>query len=190
MQIAVDTRTVDKERLVHISAGRIACAIATLLLKLLNARVRDELQQSTRLWHASHVFRAYARLDLPTFETAAVHRQLEDISLPSGSFNSVPFATIVQILGFVTSCVRAITQALVLAQVLWDQNDGLLQGGVCLASQIMVWLLKSGIFNGSHKGEHCSQSTHALYNTITPHSVGGHCERPEPPQNARMAPCY
>ena len=40
MQVAIDTRTVDKDRLFHISAGRIVCSLALrLMLVLKDSRV-------------------------------------------------------------------------------------------------------------------------------------------------------
>ncbi len=157
MQIAIDTRTVDKDRLIHICAGRIACTIATHLVKFLRGRLRSSLVWRIRQWSEAHIFRARARLDVPTYQMASVQRQLDDIT-PSPFMPPVVWSTIEMLSGFVRAATQATAQVVVLARTLGGQRDGYFLAGLTLSSQTIQWLSSTGLIGGRAQGSYSHRS--------------------------------
>ncbi|KAI9062254.1 P-loop containing nucleoside triphosphate hydrolase protein [Trametes sanguinea] len=149
MQTAIDTRTVDKDHLFHICTGRIACSVALHLIRAANSLVERHLQTRIKRWTDAHLFRAWARLDVPTFETTSVKRQLEDVSADSDSFMPpVPWATLQMLVGFVRAGTQVSAQVWVLAQSLSAQHDGWLLAGLTMGSKSVAWLSDLGLTRG------------------------------------------
>lgn len=153
MQIAIDTRTVDKDHLMHICAGRIACTIATHLIKFLRDRLRSSLVWRIRQWSDAHIFRARARLDVPTYQLSSVQRQLDDITtspyMPPGVWRTIEMLS-----GFVRAATQATAQVAVLAQTLGGQKDGYLLAGLTMSSQTIQWLSSTGLISGRPQGQY------------------------------------
>ncbi|KAI0638774.1 P-loop containing nucleoside triphosphate hydrolase protein [Trametes polyzona] len=147
MQTAIDTRTVDKDHLFRICAGRIACTVGMHLVELLRGRVRSNLIWRIRQWVDELIFRARARLDVPTFETSSVQRQLEDVA---SEFFSGPVIWIVieTVSGTVRAATQTTAQVLVLAQALSAQRDGYLLAALTMTSQTLVWFTELGLLGG------------------------------------------
>ncbi|EIW65305.1 P-loop containing nucleoside triphosphate hydrolase protein [Trametes versicolor FP-101664 SS1] len=152
MQIAIDTRTVDKDHLMHICAGRIACTIATHLIKFLRDRIRSSLVWRIRQWSDAHIFRARARLDVPTYQLSSVQRQLDDITtspyMPPGVWRTIEMLS-----GFVRAATQATAQVAVLAQTLGGQKDGYMLAGLTMSSQTIQWLSSTGLISGPSRLE-------------------------------------
>ncbi|KAI9062263.1 P-loop containing nucleoside triphosphate hydrolase protein [Trametes sanguinea] len=148
MQTAIDTRTVDKDHLFHICTGRIACTIALHLIRTANNVVERHLQTRIRRWTDAHLFRARARLDVPTFETTSVKRQLEDVSSNSDFMPPVPWATLQMLVGFVRAGTQVSAQVWVLAQALSVQRDGWLLAGLTMGSKSIGWFNDLGLLGG------------------------------------------
>ncbi|KAH9855737.1 P-loop containing nucleoside triphosphate hydrolase protein [Lenzites betulinus] len=151
MQIAIDTRTVDKDHLIFICAGRIACSILTHLANASSSRVRSSLIWRVRQWSDDLIFRARARLDLPTSETSSVQRQLDDIT-PSRFMSPVVWDTIDMLSGFFSAATQAVTQVAVLAHTLRGQRDGYLLAGLTLSAHTIEWLGNAGMLGARAQG--------------------------------------
>ena len=80
MQVAINTRTVDASHLLYVSAARIACDLGWHAMVVLARRIEVPLTARIRQWYGVRLFHARARLDLPTYETTNVQRQLDDVS--------------------------------------------------------------------------------------------------------------
>ncbi|KAI0363046.1 P-loop containing nucleoside triphosphate hydrolase protein [Pilatotrama ljubarskyi] len=139
MQVAIDTRKVDKDRLLYICAARVACTLAKRLVDHASSRIQSGLMWRIRAWYDAHIFRARARLDLPTYETTALQRQLEEVT-PRGYFvPPLAWETLQMMSGFVRAGIQAGSQVWVLYRALRAQRDGLLLAGVSLASHTVDW---------------------------------------------------
>ncbi|KAH9891331.1 P-loop containing nucleoside triphosphate hydrolase protein [Cubamyces lactineus] len=148
MQTAIDTRTVDNDRLLHICTARIACTIASRLLATLNSRIEHSLLWRIRKFYGAHLFRARARLDVPTSETPSIQRQLDDVEQPSPFMRPVAWETLNMIVGFVRAGMQASTQVFVLAQTLSAQRDGWLLAGLTMSAKTLHWLADTGLLAG------------------------------------------
>jgi hypothetical protein len=129
---------VDTTVLIHVAVGRLACSIATRLLRHAKFRIVIPLNASIKQFYARHLFRSMARLDVPTFEDSAVQRQLESaVSSPMGS--SVAWATIQMVTNIVMTTIRLISEISVLFTVLREQQDGLLLAFISVSHSIFDW---------------------------------------------------
>ncbi len=170
MQIAIDTRTVDKDHLIRICTGRIACTIATHLIKFIQSRLRSILVWRIRQWSDAHIFRARARLDVPTYQLSSVQRQLDDIT-PTFYMAPVVWRTIEMLSGCVRAATQATAQVVVLVQTLGGQKDGYLLAGLTMSSQTMQWLSRVGLISARAQGQYhyisCIQDicSYAIYTT-------------------------
>ena len=129
--------------------GRVACSIARRLLSHALASLRGPLARRLRAQYSLHLFRARARLDLPTFEDPLVQRQLEEASSTSGS---IAYDTLVMGAGIVSTLVQVVSQVGVLAQVLGGQRDGWLLAGLSFATSMGDWVTRWNVF-ATHQGE-------------------------------------
>ncbi|KAI0353204.1 P-loop containing nucleoside triphosphate hydrolase protein [Trametes cingulata] len=144
MQVAIDTRSVNKDRLFYICAARVACTIARRLIEYASERVQTSLMWRIRAWYDAHIFRARARLDLPTYETTALQRQLDEVT-PAGYFvPPVAWETLQMMSGFLRAGTQAGSQVWVLYRALRAQRDGLLLAGLTLTSHTLEWLSRVG----------------------------------------------
>ncbi|KAI0770942.1 P-loop containing nucleoside triphosphate hydrolase protein [Trametes elegans] len=143
MQTAMETRTVDRDRLLHICAGRAGCALSTHLVELSRNRVQASLAWRIRVWYDAHLFRARARLDVPTAETTAIQRQLDDVT-PSTNKPPVAWETIELIIGLARTGTQVLSQVYVLGRTLSGQRDGWLLATLTLTSQSMHWFSITG----------------------------------------------
>ena len=81
-----ETSSVDTQQLFRVCAGRIACTVARMALQKISRRVERTLNRRIRRWHASQVFAASARLDLPTFRLRSAQSRLTRLSTRRQSF--------------------------------------------------------------------------------------------------------
>ncbi|KAI0716195.1 P-loop containing nucleoside triphosphate hydrolase protein, partial [Cerioporus squamosus] len=129
----IETRQVDADQLFRICAGRVGCSVARRLLNHALNEIKGPLSRRLKAQYSLHIFRARARLDLPTYEDPLVQRQLDEASSTSGSiaYDSVMMA------GNIVS---------VVAQVLGGQRDGLLLAILCFATSMSDWMKRWNVF--------------------------------------------
>ncbi|EKM60432.1 uncharacterized protein PHACADRAFT_109893 [Phanerochaete carnosa HHB-10118-sp] len=138
VQVAVDSRTVDKSLLVRVTFGMWVCKILTRLLKYAKSHITLPLKARLKQHYSVHLFAARARLDVPTFEDPSVQRQLDSASHVNGQ--SVAWGTFTMLSGLVTTAIKVVTQTSVLARVLKDQQDGTLLAVVSLVPELVQWM--------------------------------------------------
>ena len=150
-QAAVETRTVDKERLLRIAAGKLACTVAGFCFDRTRREVERPLNTRIRRWRALHSFHAYARLDHPTYHKSEVQRQLRDTT--DGYYGQ---SVIWRMLGLVSDVVsiftRLVAQTLVLVQVLHGQPDGPLLAILTLFAEVAVYATQTPLFRPATRG--------------------------------------
>ncbi|KAI0666838.1 P-loop containing nucleoside triphosphate hydrolase protein [Trametes maxima] len=139
MQVAIDTRTVDKDRLVYICFARIACSVFSYLLELAESYAIRALVWRIRNWSDAHVFRARARLDLPTYDTSVVQQQLADVTSDSSQWPLI-WETLYMTITLVRTIGQALLQIWVLGHTLNGQRDGWLLGGISVTAQTFDWI--------------------------------------------------
>ncbi|KZT68754.1 P-loop containing nucleoside triphosphate hydrolase protein [Daedalea quercina L-15889] len=137
IQTAIDTRTVDKDFLVRISAGRTGCAVLGRLLGHAKASLAYPLSNRLKQHYTMHLFHARARLDLPTFEDPAVRRQIEEAS--HSSRGGVAWDTFSMMVTAVSTAINITSEVSMLVAVLKDQPDGTLLAVICLSQSFLNW---------------------------------------------------
>ena len=135
----MEKRTVDKNFLLNVAAGRVACAIVERLLQYSKYCVSYQLNIATKEYYSHHIFHAMARLDLPTFEDPAIQRQLESAWSTSWR-SSVAWDTIRVISGILATVIRLLSQVSVLISVLRLQQDGPLLALLDFSQSLFHWL--------------------------------------------------
>ncbi|KAM5537530.1 hypothetical protein V8D89_008857 [Ganoderma adspersum] len=143
LQTTIETRTVDADALFHICVGRVACSVARRILNHVLSELRGPLSRRLKAQYSLHLFRARARLDLPTFEDPLVQRQLEEASSTSGS---IAYDTLVMGAGIVSTLVQVVSQVSVLASVLGGQRDGILLALLSFATSMSEWVTRWNVF--------------------------------------------
>jgi hypothetical protein len=143
VETAVEKRTVDKDVLLHIAAGRVACAIAERLLQYSKYQISHPLNLAIKQFYSTHIFHAMARLDLPTFEDPAIQRQLEG-AWSTSHRSSVAWETIRLTSNVVMTVIRLLSQLSVLISVLRHQRDGTLLALLSFSQSLFQW------FSGRH----------------------------------------
>ncbi|EPQ61192.1 P-loop containing nucleoside triphosphate hydrolase protein [Gloeophyllum trabeum ATCC 11539] len=138
VQVAVDTRAVDKQFLLRIAAGRIACAIAIRVLSHYKTIITSPLQRRIKQFYSLHIFHAMARLDVPTFEDTAVQRQLEATYTRFGS--SVAWEVIQTLFSVATVAVQLVSQVSVLVAVMHGQAEGPLISSLALLQTVFEYM--------------------------------------------------
>ena len=95
------------------------------------------LDQRIKAHYSSHIFEAYARLDLPTFEDPMVQRQLE---AAAGGRTSVAWDTVQMLSNTFSHLIRLVSEVTVLINVLRDQRDGTLIALLSFIPPCLQWL--------------------------------------------------
>ncbi len=145
MQIAIDTRTVEKDDLFRICAGRIICGLAVRLMYAVETWTRRPLTARIKRYYSVELFHARARLDLPTYESTSIQRQLDEAS--QDTFNrTVAWETLDTVLIISRAGMQLVAQTFVLWEVLREQRDGVLLAFLTLSSQGTYWLSSIGSF--------------------------------------------
>ncbi|KAN0101039.1 P-loop containing nucleoside triphosphate hydrolase protein [Tylopilus felleus] len=139
VETAVEKRTVDKNVLLNVAVGRVACAIVERLLQYSKYRVSYQLNIAIKEYYSHHIFHAMARLDLPTFEDPAIQRQLESAWSTSWR-SSVAWDTIRVVSSILATVIRLLSQVSVLISVLRHQQDGPLLALLSFSQSLFHWL--------------------------------------------------
>lgn len=138
VETAVEKRTVDRDVLLHVAAGRVACTIVERLLKYAKHHITHPLNLAIKQFYSTHIFHAMARLDLPTFEDPAVQRQLEG-AWPTSWRSSVAWDTIQMISNVLMTVIQVLSQVSVLISVLRNQQDGTLLALLSFSQSLFQW---------------------------------------------------
>lgn len=145
VQTAVEQRSVDKQLLLHIAAGRFICSIIERLLRICKARLAIPLNMRIRQHYSVHIFHAMARLDYPTWDDPSIRGQLE--STHSNSRTSLAWSTVVLISRIISTTIQLLSQISVLFQVLKDQRDGPLLAILSFAHVLVQWRTERGVMS-------------------------------------------
>jgi hypothetical protein len=129
---------VDKVFLFQIAAGRCFCTLLSRLLSHSKTRLGLPLNMRIKQHYSVHLFRALARLDVPTFDDPLVQRQLESASSPSAR-SSVAWDTVIITSRFITTALQLGSQMFVLMGVLQDQRDGPLLAVLSFTQSFLSW---------------------------------------------------
>ena len=137
VESAVETRTVDKAVLTRVAVGRIIIAVEKRLVNYVKSRTMVILDRRIKAHYAGHIFEAYARLDLPTFEDPLVRRQLE---AATGGHTSVAWDTVQMLANTLSHFVQLVSQVSVLLSVLRGQRDGTMIALLSFISPLLQWM--------------------------------------------------
>ena len=144
VQAAVDTRHVDKEMLLTVAGGRLACSLLHRLCEHLRNRTILPLNLRIRSFYSAHIFHSYLRLDVPTFDDPIVQGRLESAS----QFQSnVAWDTMQAMTQAFSIVLRMIAELSVLASVLRDQKDTVLLAALCFIPPTLQWFRRQKFWN-------------------------------------------
>ncbi|KAH7884022.1 P-loop containing nucleoside triphosphate hydrolase protein [Phlebopus sp. FC_14] len=158
VETAVEKRTVNRDVLLHVAAGRVACSVVERLLQYSKSRLTLPLNMAIKQYYSTHIFHAMARLDVPTFEDPAVQRQLESAWSTSWK-SSVAWETIEVTSNVITTTLRLLSQLSVLFGVLREQQDGPLLAVLSFSQALFQWFsvrrstFKSTVWAATTKNE-------------------------------------
>ncbi|KAH0838718.1 hypothetical protein J3R83DRAFT_7048 [Lanmaoa asiatica] len=138
VETAVEKRTVERDILFHVAAGRVACTIAERLLRYSKHHIAHPLNLAIKQYYSTHIFHAMARLDVPTFQDPAIQRQLEDAWSTSWR-SSVAWNTIQVTSHILMTAIRLLSQVSVLISVLRHQQDGTLLALLSFSQSLFQW---------------------------------------------------
>lgn len=139
VEIAVEQRVVDKNLLIRVAGGRVACTIASRVISHCQSQVQIPLNKRIKQYYSTHIFHSMARLDVPTFDDPAVQRQLESAWSTSGR-SSVCWETVQMFSGVISTVIRLFSQVSVLVAVLHDQRDGALLTILSFGESVFQWV--------------------------------------------------
>ncbi|VDB88528.1 unnamed protein product [Peniophora sp. CBMAI 1063] len=148
---AVEKRMVDKAELFRIASGRVACAVATLVVSHINNTVSRRLNGRIKRFYSVHTFHALARLDVPTFDDPVVSRQIDSV-LPDGGAGgrrTIPWSAISSVANLGSTLIHVLSQSAVLVGVLRRQRDGPLLAAIAAFSHIFMMMSSSNAWGGS-----------------------------------------
>ncbi|TFK83989.1 P-loop containing nucleoside triphosphate hydrolase protein [Polyporus arcularius HHB13444] len=146
MESAIETRTIDTHQLLLICAGRLACTFAHIVLHNILTKAENTLNARIRRWLSLHQFRAYARLDQPTFGRTEVQSQLA-ASSDDYFGRTVVWQTLKMVMEIVSTTAQLAAESFVLVKALRSQNDGLLLAGVTMISETVPLLSQFDVFS-------------------------------------------
>ena len=135
--MAVKDRTVDKKLLTGVASGQMFCAIARRLLQHIESRVVEPLDRRIKGHYAEHIFEAYARLDVPTFDDPIARRRLESAW---SERTSVAWDAVQSVSGTFFTLIQLVTEMSVLFRVLRGQKDGILFAVLSFIPPLLMWM--------------------------------------------------
>ncbi|RPD54069.1 HlyB/MsbA family ABC transporter [Lentinus tigrinus ALCF2SS1-6] len=161
MEVALETGTVDSQRLLYVCAGRIGCTIVSMVLRNVRRSAQRRLNRRIGRWFATQSFRVWARLDVPTFSSTQVQNQLISGGVSAGH------TTIWQMLQSLTEiasrCAQLGAQTFVLLNALKGHQGGAFLTLVTLASEILPYVSQFRMFSMSAAFAWASTSRNKAY---------------------------
>ena len=163
METVIETRTIDTQHLLLICAGRLACTLSQIALKNIEIKAENTLSARIRRQFSQHHFRAYARLDLPTYARTDVQSALE-ASTDDYFGRTVVWQTLELATDIVSAATQLVASSAVLFQVLKDQPDGAVLAMLTLFGETYYWLSQFRAFRTARGAcvPECSRSAGAL----------------------------
>jgi hypothetical protein len=139
VQDAIDKRVIDKGLLMRVAAGRLCCTLAIRLLSYCKTRLALPLDMRIKKYYSVHIFHAFARLDVPTFDDPVTQRGLERSYTQSGR-SSIAWDTVVMTINLLSTILQLVSEVSVLIDVLHDQQDGPLLAVSSFSHLLIFWL--------------------------------------------------
>lgn len=188
VETAVEKRAVDRDVLLHVAAGRVACTIAERLLQYSKYHISHPLNLAIKQFYSTHIFHAMARLDLPTFEDPVVQRQLEGAWSTSWK-SSVAWDTIRMTSNVLMTAIQLLSQLSVLISVLRNQQDGTLLALLTFSQSLFQWFSRRHPGFGSLGAFSVSYVAFYRFNAQLVISVGCNNQRRGLHPNAGLQTC-
>ncbi|KAI0297906.1 HlyB/MsbA family ABC transporter [Russula brevipes] len=124
IQSTVENRTLDTRFLFRVACGHALCSAADHFLYYASNTLSSALNKRSGQYYRTHIFRAMARLDVPTCDDPAVSSQIN--ALTPRSPHTTSWTAILTFVGTVSALIRLFSQSAVLFGILREQRDGLL----------------------------------------------------------------
>ncbi|EJD55703.1 P-loop containing nucleoside triphosphate hydrolase protein [Auricularia subglabra TFB-10046 SS5] len=137
VQSAIDTRTLDEGWLFWIVMARIAAGVATRLNSVFGSRCSLPLQKRLRFQFTRHILRSHLRIDVPTYNDAAISRQLES-NYGRGNAEQA-WAIISTVIRVLMSVVKLTSSLAVLLALLWSHQESIPLALVSFLAPMLEW---------------------------------------------------
>ncbi|KAI0288520.1 HlyB/MsbA family ABC transporter [Russula brevipes] len=138
IQSTVENRTLDTRFLFRVACGHAFCSAADHFLYYASNTLSSVLNRRSRQYYSTHIFRAMARLDVPTCDDPAVTSQINGFSPRSPHTTS--WTAILTLVGTASALIRLFSQSAVLFGILRGQRDGLLFALLTFSSNLVSML--------------------------------------------------
>lgn len=145
LQQAIDSRTVDTGVLFRVLLARIMCTMLTRFAHLAQSWASVRISSKMRTHYSEHILQAHLRLDLPTFNDAAVRGQLASVV---SSRSNAAWTAIRNIISIFSTFLQLISQISILIGILKDQQDGILLAVVSFADPVWSWIRRESTWRG------------------------------------------
>ncbi|KAH8799497.1 P-loop containing nucleoside triphosphate hydrolase protein [Flagelloscypha sp. PMI_526] len=139
VQVATEHRQVDQRLLLQVVLGHFVCDGVTHMLGILSEWVSVPLNRKINLHYSNQTIHVKARLDVPTFDDAAVRRQLQTLET-RGNRSTVVYESLTLTVRLGGQLLRLVTEASILMRVLREQPDGPLLAALSFANSVAPWI--------------------------------------------------
>ena len=148
----MDERRLDEKLLIFASVGRIYCAIADACLEYWEEKLRLPIDLLIKEHFDKEVFRAMARLDVPTCDDKAVKARLKGATAGASNYRySIVWESLLVILDMATSITRLGTELGLLVKVAGGQQDGATFAMAHLGQELIrVFLVPDWAFSSAY----------------------------------------
>ncbi|KAG1889212.1 P-loop containing nucleoside triphosphate hydrolase protein [Suillus subluteus] len=146
MNAVIDRHTVDVDFtvLVHVAVGHITCEITARLLRYVQSLMDGPMDMSIKQLYAVHMLRSKVRIDVPTCQDSAFHRQMAPGFHPWSNDN-VAWKTVQVLTNTLTTIISMISQLSVMFIVLREQQDGHLLVIVGISQSIILAFTRNDV---------------------------------------------
>jgi hypothetical protein len=151
VEISLAQRVVERDMLFQVAAGRIGSTILHRILQYLKSRVTWPLTNKIKKHYSVHIFRAMARLDVPTFDDPVVQGQLESAWSTRHGSSTVAWDVVTTCCRCISMVFQLASQISVLIRVLGGQRDGPLLAFLSFGQTTFDWISR----NNASKGGRC-----------------------------------
>ncbi|KDQ19846.1 hypothetical protein BOTBODRAFT_379709 [Botryobasidium botryosum FD-172 SS1] len=141
IQATIEKREIDQGSFIHIAAAHAVCSIAAKGCNRAKFQNASVLKRRIEAHFREHILHAHARLDVPTFNDAAVQSRLG--ACFSGD-NSVGWTALSKIIHWSTNVLQLLSQLLVIANMLQGQKNDILLALLCFVAPLFMWIGERG----------------------------------------------
>lgn len=141
VETMMETPTVDTTVVIHVAVGRVACAVASHLLRHIRRRIEIPINMSIKQFYASDIFHSIVCLDIPTYTDSAIQKQFNSATYQRTAGISPAWEVFRRLASLATTTTSMLSQLFILFTVLRKQQDGPLLVILGFSQSILGWYM-------------------------------------------------